>query len=966
MYRIISLLRSSFWGQLLVGTNRNAPSSDSRTLRRQVPLIISLTLLGLIGTLYAVSSSILLTGVTRSEQQDVCNTTKGALAIFHKNLTLLDDRFSDWAAWDETYAFMQGNNPNFIAANISDAVLAGLKVDLLLLLDSTGQVRFGTGFDLDHNRRSPIPAGLMGHLTRPHAVAGRSSTTNPLLDHPTPASSFSGLLILPEGVMLVASRPILKNDGIGPASGVLIAGRFLRDHDIAELGQMAGVPLTVKPVNQQNLAEFRTRLKKQQQQQLLPSTQSFTNTSGNLAIGNLAITGRDQPIVIQPINSETIGGSTILTDIYGNPALLLQAETPRFIYQEGRRSLQYLIGSLLILGLFYVVVTNWLLRKLLRYLDERDRIQQTLYQEKELAQVTLRSIGDGIITTDRSSAIVALNLAAEKLVGWQTAEVKGKPLQAVVQIIDEVTSAPVDDLVAKALREGQRVESLNRNLLVARNGDRVAIDISVSPIHAYNSQNIGAVMVFRDVTLERTMSRQLSWQANYDSLTGLVNRWEFENRLEQALAGAKAQRQHHTLCFLDLDRFKLVNDTIGHIAGDELLRQVSVILQQHLRKTDTIARFGGDEFTVVLYHCQQPEALTITQNLLKHLQEFRFVWEDKVFNVGASAGLVAITADSLNITDILRAADAACYAAKDAGRNRIYVYQPDDQTLTQQHGEMQWVARIDAALKENRFRLYYQAIAPLPATKEPLSPAVCPIPNVPFHQHYEVLLRLQDETGKLISPMAFMPAAERYNLMPQIDRWVISTLFASQATQYQNLWRHCQTYGGHCLFTINLSGDSLNDEQFTKFLYEQFRLHQVPPQVICFEITETVAVGNLQQTAQLIREFKALGCHFALDDFGSGMSSFGYLKNLPVDYLKIDGEFVKDIVENPTADAFVEAINRIGHVMGMQTIAEFVANKAILDKISAIGVDYAQGYYIAEPRPLEPTAESLDVSRLVT
>lgn len=438
----------------------------------------------------------------------------------------------------------------------------------------------------------------------------------------------------------------------------------------------------------------------------------------------------------------------------------------------------------------------------------------------------------------------------------------------------------------------------------------------------------------------RESEQRLDWYSRHDGLTGLINRWEFEQHLKQALSSAKTYNQQHSLCFLDLDQFKIVNDTCGHAAGDELLCQVTALLQKQVRTTDTLARLGGDEFGLLLEQCPLIGSLRIANDLRQSLQDFRFIWQDKTFTIGVSIGLVVINADSLDLSNVLSAADMACYAAKNAGRNRVHIYQADDQDLVTNHGQMQWVSRLTEALQSNSFCLYSQPIVPL-------------APNESQEKHYEILLRLQDETGKLVPPMAFIPAAERYNLMHLIDRWVISTFFAGFA-------QHCQEAGQCCLelcrstmYAINLSGASINDDCFIDFLEQQFTLYSVPPQIICFEITETVAIINLSKAGKLIRKLKQLGCRFALDDFGSGMSSFAYLKNLSVDYLKIDGEFIKDIVDDPTDLAMTQAINQVGHAMGIKTIAEFVENDTILGIITALGIDYAQGYGIAKPQPLQ-------------
>ena len=575
---------------------------------------------------------------------------------------------------------------------------------------------------------------------------------------------------------------------------------------------------------------------------------------------------------------------------------------------------------------------------------ERQRINELLFQEKELAQITLHSIGDAVIATDALGQIALINPAAQSLTGWPAQEALGLPVSQVFQPVSEITRKPVENPVESVLRGNRTCSLANPSLLIARDGTELAIDESVAPIHGSDGQIVGAVLVFHDVTQERVLARQLSWQASHDALTGLVNRREFESCLKRAMLQAQTQNQQHGLCYLDLDRFKIVNDTCGHVAGDELLRQVSALLQAGVRKTDTLARLGGDEFAVLLQQCPLEQARRVANSLRESIQAFRFVWQDKTFTIGASIGLVAINAESRCLTNVLNAADAACYAAKEQGRNRVHVYEASDSELAQQHNQIQWVSRITQGFEENRFRLYLQPVLPL-------------TPGVSNREYQEVLLRLEDETGKLVSPMAFIPAAERYNIMHTIDRWVIRTLFAylSGVEVRQNAGsgeRHLTADTPQRLYAINLSGASLNDDQFPDFLHEQFAIHQISPPAICFEITETVALASLSKVGQFIRTFKELGCSFALDDFGSGTSSFAYLNNLPVDYLKIDGSFVKNVVDNPVYVAMIEAINRIGHVMGLQTIAEFVENDDILRVIRGLGVDYAQGYGIANPYPL--------------
>lgn len=433
-------------------------------------------------------------------------------------------------------------------------------------------------------------------------------------------------------------------------------------------------------------------------------------------------------------------------------------------------------------------------------------------------------------------------------------------------------------------------------------------------------------------------TERLSYQASHDALTGLVNRREFERRLEKALLTAREDGRVHALCYLDLDQFKIVNDTCGHVAGDELLRQLTVLVQSKVRDADTLARLGGDEFGVLLDNCPLEQASIVAELLRQTVKDFHFVWKEKPFVIGVSIGLVAIDQDAGSLDVVLSHADAACYAAKDLGRNRVHLYRAEDGDLAQRQGEMHWVARITRAIEENRFRLFYQTILPIQAHSHE-------------GKHFEILLRLIDDNGQIVPPMAFIPAAERYNLMPSIDRWVVSTALGL----YWKIFPECkERQEGACnTCTVNLSGPSLCDEHFLEFIKRQFVIYKVPYQHVCFEITETAAITNLAKAMDFISELRSHGCRFSLDDFGSGLSSFTYLKNMQVDYLKIDGSFVRNMVDDPMDAAMVSSINQVGHVMGLKTIAEFVENDAVLAKLRELGVDFAQGFGIEHPKPLE-------------
>ncbi len=457
---------------------------------------------------------------------------------------------------------------------------------------------------------------------------------------------------------------------------------------------------------------------------------------------------------------------------------------------------------------------------------------------------------------------------------------------------------------------------------------------SGKPVFDANGAFQGYRGAVKDVTEAYRMAQKIAHQATHDPLTGVLNRRAFEQSIHNLLESKCSGGEEHAVCYLDLDQFKAVNDTCGHIAGDELLRQLADLLAHQIRKGDTLARLGGDEFGVSMEYCTTAQAHRVADALRQSIQDFRFVWDNKHFNLGVSIGLVPVNEGSGSVAAVLRAADNACYAAKDAGRNRIHVFREDDAALARRHGDMQWLARINHALEDDRFHLYCQPIAPI-------------TPAAYKGAHYELLIRMEDKDGQMVLPGLFLPAVERYDLATKLDRWVIRTTFE---------WLSCRPERLNDLFlcAINLSGCSLTNNDVLDFVINQFDKYDIPPYKICFEVTETVAIANLSSATHFIKALKELGCQFALDDFGSGLSSFAYLKNLPVDFLKIDGVFVKGITDDPIDLAMVKSINEIGHAMGKQTIAEFVENKVILDKLKRgeIGVDYVQGYAIGRPKPV--------------
>ena len=581
-------------------------------------------------------------------------------------------------------------------------------------------------------------------------------------------------------------------------------------------------------------------------------------------------------------------------------------------------------------------------------ITERKIAETRIFEEKERAQVTLQSIGDGVISTDAEGRIDYINPVAQDLTGWDMRGARGKPIQEVMTIINQHTRTPVDHPVMRCLKEGRVITLEDNSVLINHDGVEIPIQDSAAPIRDRMRNMIGAVMVFHDISKESRLFRQLSYQASHDALTGLINRAEFENRLVAALAGAKQNPSHtHALLYIDLDQFKVINDTFGHTAGDELLRQVMEVIQAKIRTTDTLARLGGDEFGILLERCDEDRALEVAESIRAAIEKNRFAWQDTFTNVRCSIGMYMVTHESPDAASVMSSADVACYSAKDVGRNQIHLYKDSDASV--RHEEMKWVARITNAVEENRLELFYQPIIGI--SKE----------FVQLPGHYELLLRMRDEKGEIVTPDQFIPAAERYNLMPTLDRWVIHEALSQLADKSPDSEKARFT------LAINLSGTSLSEDRFLEYVIDELKREKLPDGAICFEITETAAISNLSRVIHFMQTLKKLGCKFSLDDFGSGLSSFTYLKNLPVDYLKIDGQFIRNVVDDTVDESMVKAINQVGNAMGIATIAERVETKEVLDKLSDIGIEFAQGYYIARPSSVDsfqPWANQRDSTKL--
>jgi len=554
--------------------------------------------------------------------------------------------------------------------------------------------------------------------------------------------------------------------------------------------------------------------------------------------------------------------------------------------------------------------------------------------EPPLQVYAMQSLGQAIVTTDMDGRLVFLNPAAEQLLGVSRAQATGKLLEEVVGLVDENDRKQLSDPVREAVGGGNGgPHNLNRRavLLGKASGEERAIELAASPLRA-DDKLVGAVILLHDVTEQRGLHRQMSYQATHDALTGLVNRREFEGRLDEAAEAARRGEASHMLCYLDLDRFKIVNDTSGHLAGDSMLREVAKLLREAVRDSDTVARLGGDEFGMLLVGCPLDKARQIADDVCRSIAAYRFVWHDRVFNIGVSIGLIEIGREAGTVEQLLAAADSACYSAKKEGAGRVTVYSARDEALARSTGEIEWLQKLQTALKEERFTLYYQPIVSAYGA-DTIGPSM------------EVLLRMLDETGAEIAPLEFMAAAERYRLMASVDRWVVQTTLGALA-------RNAFQLAPDRSVAINISGQTLGDPLFLEFVVDCLDSTGVGPDQVCFEITETAVIGNMDHARRFVGVLHGMGCKFTIDDFGSGVASFSSLKNLPLDYLKLDGSFMRNLAKDSVSQTMVTAMIKLARTLNFKIIAEQVEDSAALDVARKMGVDFVQGYVIARPARL--------------
>jgi len=640
----------------------------------------------------------------------------------------------------------------------------------------------------------------------------------------------------------------------------------------------------------------------------------------------------------------------LLTELRGEITILETKRHEQLLTEIDFINLNLLISAPIAFILTWLLITSYWRREQSSHQALTARNQAI--KNHDLAMTTLKSIGDGIIITDASGHITNVNPVAETIIGQELSSLEGRQINRVIDLRNNLDDTRKSNPILECLRLKIIVTESSHGTVIHRaNGTQIPIEESAAPIISENGELIGAIMVLRDVTEQRKLIAHIEHQAHHDPLTGLSNRSALKKALEYAWLQCQKRNSEHALVFIDLDRFKIVNDTCGHHAGDELLKSLTELIREQVRNSDilsslarekdqfsdTFARVGGDEFALLLQDCPLYEAELIAEHIVNAIKDYVFIWDGKHFKVGASIGIAQMSNRYTSISEVMQNADTACYEAKNRGRGKVYIHRVDDELLDRRHREMSWVPRLNQAITDNLFVLRRQLIAPIKSTSH-------------RENHYEILISMREnDSDELILPGAFLPAAERYHMMADIDRWVITQTFKNIA---------CSCDLG--IYAINLSGDALGDEEMLTFIKNAINEYNIAPKRLIFEITESAAISNLGHCQNLMENLRQIGCKFSLDDFGTGLSSFSYLKSLHVDYIKIDGSFVRHIATNKKDFTIVESINTLAHKLGMETIAEFVEDEACLETINHIGIDYAQGWALGFPTAWEPTDTMTD------
>ena len=887
-------------------------------LRFKLFVVVASGLLLLFTILFFAARTVLTDGYSKLETNKTLIQVGSAVTLLNEQVKQLDGIIAEYAHWDDTYQYMLQPDSHYIESNYTNETFDHLKIKAIIIVNPEGEAVYKRGFDFNTGKPWKIPDNIE------KLVSKNGALLNPL------ANKISGYLWTPEGVCIISSLDIQPSSGKYLRRGTMIMVRPIDKARLEPIEKIIGAKLNI----QANL-----------------KNSSFQHEFDN----------GSNVLLSKPLNNQKIAGYAKLEGINGVESLILTTLANREIFEQSEETISSLSWAMTIIALLLAAI-SWIFDRMVLIRLERmsedvkrvgesadmsarirklsgndelsslsyginsmlDRIEEAQYElqlEKERAQVTLEGIADAVITSNDAGYVLYMNSAAEQLTGINLNDFKNKTLRSLFRLMTEDKTTLVDSSWFTD------AYSLYEEVVLTRSdGEEFVIRKSASPLYDRDGATFGYVTVLHDVTMLRSLSNQLSFQARHDQLTGLVNRYEFDRKTQTVIDDAVSEKRVHCLAYIDLDQFKIVNDTCGHMAGDVLLKQLANHIKAKVRSSDTLARLGGDEFAIILMGCDLNKAHEIIESLLQVIREYRFTYDNKVFKIGASVGLSEISPDyPLTLAELLSTVDSACYAAKKEGGNRIHVYRSDDAEIKEHNDQLEWVSRIHLALENKQFALFIQRMESLTEGAE---------------LHSELLIRLQGIDGNFYPPGYFLPAAERYHLMPKIDRWVVNEALSIIARKGANFPYVC---------AINLSGQTLSEEGFLEYVIEKIKQHKVDTKRICFEITETSVIANLNKAKQFMQSLREIGCRFSLDDFGSGLSSFAYLKNLSVDFLKIDGMFVKAIVNNKIDRAMVESINNVGHVMGLHTIAEFAENDQIINILKEIGVDYAQGYAVAKP-----------------
>ena len=889
-------------------------------LRVKMLVVVAVGMLLLFTILFFTARMVLIEGYDKLESNKTAIQISSAITLLSEQVQQLDGIVAEYAHWDDTYQYMVQPDPRYIDSNYTNDTFSHLKVKAIMLINPDGVAVYQRGFDFVNGKpwRIPKPLEL--------AVSHGGFLVNQKSEH------LSGFLWTPEGICIVSAYDIQPTTHKSLRHGTLIMVRHIDQPLIEHIEKVVGAKLSIALLKNNS-----------------PIAKSLASDD----------------LVVKPVSASTVAGYALLKSVNQSDDFVVSTLDSREIFEQSESISSLLSWSTSIIALMLAAI-SWIFDRMvlirlermsedvkrisdsenlagrLRQINGQDelaslsygingmlaRIEDSQFElqlEKDRAQVTLEGIADAVITSNQAGFVLYMNTAAERLAGVKLCDVNVKTLHTVFKLLAEDKVTPVNSHWLTDSYSSQEEVILQRP-----DGEAFVIRKSASPLYDADGNTFAVVTVLHDVTMLRKLSNQLTFQAKHDQLTGLINRYEFDRKTQAAIDDAAIGNRVHCIAYLDLDQFKIVNDTCGHMAGDVLLKQLANHIKDKLRSSDTLARLGGDEFALLLMGCDLPKAQLIIENLLQVVREYRFSFDGKVFKVSASVGLTEISPNNhLTISELFSTVDSACYAAKEQGGNRIHIYCSDDADIKEHNNQLEWVSKIHLGLENKQFALYIQKMASLSEGAE---------------LHCELLIRMQAMDGTYYSPGYFLPAAERYHLMPKIDRWVVSEALSIIARKGGSFPYVC---------AINLSGQTLSEDGFLEFVVEQIKLHNIDTSRICFEITETSVIANLNKARQFMRALRAIGCRFSLDDFGSGLSSFAYLKNLEVDFLKIDGMFVKAIANNKIDRAMVESINNVGHVMGLHTIAEFAENDEIINILKEIGVDYAQGYGVAKPELFE-------------